>query len=92
MSSNCLFGITNDKSPAVAFKVGLRKDFFILLSDDLLPFTRSPNLCINTPPPSIFETLAIDSPYSFESLNGSVNLFVTKSAKFVFSVLSSGFA
>ena len=52
-----------------------------------LPFSRSPNLWSRTPPPSMFESLAIDSPYSLLSLKGSVKVLDTSRAKLVFSVL-----
>ena len=76
----------SERSPAVAARVGLVKHFSMRLSLERLPLTRSPNLCIRTPPPNMFDSFAIDSPYSLLSLNGSVKLFDTSSAKLVFSV------
>ena len=62
MPSRILFGITRERSPGVAFSVGTMKLFLILFYVDLCPMIRSPNLWTITPPPSIFESLAMDSP------------------------------
>ncbi len=84
------FGITSERSPGVAERVGWVKLSCMRFTVERLPAIRSPNLCSITPPPSMLESFAMFSAYAVESLKGSVKCFDTSSAKFVFAVWSAG--